>query len=159
MDPWQISVTRSQLHSVTLPKRIYGLCLGAEGISRWMRKRPFPLDLQWSRQDESCFQITIIQMRRYYSKCRKRRRDKRVGISDRKGTGAWRQCGEPHKADTQAEPCSRGGSAHVQVVTITSGSGAQIASSYTGHWYLEYILYGNDILSGLGLPGLSSKLI
>lgn len=47
----------------------------------------------------------------------------------------------------------------MQVVTITSGSGAQIASSYIGHWYLEHTLYGNDILSGLCLPGLSSKLI
>ena len=98
-------------------------------------------------------------MRRYYSKCRKRRRDKHVGISDRKGTGAWSRSREAHKADTQTEPCSRGGSAHVQGATITSGSGAQTASSYVGHWYLENILYGNDVLSGLGFPGLSSKLI
>lgn len=47
----------------------------------------------------------------------------------------------------------------MQGATITSGSGAQTASSYVGHWYLEHILYGNDILSGLGFPGLSSKLI
>lgn len=96
-------------------------------------------------------------MRRYYSKCLKRRRDKRVGISDRKGTGAWSQSREAHKADTQNEPCRRGGSAHVQVATITSSSGAQTASSYAGHWYLEHILYENDILSGLGFPSLSSK--
>lgn len=130
------------------------LCLGAEGISRWIRKGPS--HWTYSRQAESCSQITIIQVRRYYSKCLKRRRDKRVGISDRKGDGAWSQSREAHKSRYSEWALPQGGSAHVQVKHNHFQQWCWVASSYAGHWYLEHILYENDILSGLGFS-LSSK--
>lgn len=154
MDPWQIC-SWIWNHSVT-SAWFMDLCLGAEGISRWIRKRPFTLDLRWT--NESCSQITIIQVQENIMvSASRRRRDKRVGISDRKGTGAWSQSREAHKADTQNEPCRREGHMYRWLQSLAVVPRA--ASSYAGHWCMEHILYENDILSELtGSPACPQNI-